>query len=200
MYGKGQSADDWVDADGIRFDANACILALQQHLIKTLILIREEYMREIASHYAQSQASKEASQMLSEGDIITLAGYIAAEIVGDAYAAMAEWGRGSKMDPSNPALDSYRSSDMWNPARKDLAIRTRPDTPGQKNIFGEPVIGHGTGGVFLENKDEKYIPWEPTHGMVKTAARWLSETRLNKIWKQAIDDFPWGNFIVTTSD
>jgi hypothetical protein len=193
----------WVDVSGVRLDTDACLIALQQHLTKTLLLLQSEYMQEITSHYAQSPASNESSQILSEGDVQILAGYIATEIIGGAYAAMAEWGRGSKMDPNNPALPNYIThSGLWNTYRtNDLAIRSRK-AGMYVNIFGDAVVStdKNPGRNLEEELGGKYAPWEPTHGMVETATRWMTVGRIEEIWRGALTTFPWGKFIIATSD
>ena len=181
---------------GVKFDTAGCIAALTAHLTKTLLLLREEYIREVVSHMQRPEAKDD----LEAGEIEALAGFIAAEVVGGPWAVMDEFGRGSLMDTSNPALEAYRQSDLWNPARHDLAIRGRP--PGTYvDIFGRRRFSQGRlEGKLLEGRYEgQYDPWPPSRAM-RTAARWLTVTRLEKIWRESLNTFPWGKFIIATPD
>ena len=182
--------------DGVRFDHNACMLALRQHLLSTLLLMREEYLAEARSH----MRTREGAESLHEGEIEALAGWLATSIIGGAYAAMDVFGKGSLMDRDNPALPDYMKSGLWNPYRKDdLAIRSRKGGP-YVNIFGETVISTANQpGYNLEKKGGKYAPQPPSHAL-QTAARWMMNGRVQEIWQKALDDFPWGDFIVATPD
>jgi hypothetical protein len=118
---------------------------------------------------------------------------------------MDEWGTGSLMDESNPALENYRNSRMWNPRRHDTIIRGRPK--GQyTNIFGETKVSSGSmAGLdleYLSNIGE--LPFDirvqpPSHAM-QTTARWMQVTRVRQIWIEALRTFPWGRFFVVTQD
>ena len=182
--------------DGVRFDHNACMLALRQHLLSTLLLMREEYLAEARSH----MRTREGAESLHEGEIEALAGWLATSIIGGAYAAMDVFGKGSLMDRDNPALPDYMKSGLWNPYRKDdLAIRSRKGGP-YVNIFGETVISTANQpGYNLEKKGGKYAPQPPSHAL-QTAARWMMSGRAQKIWQTALATFPWGRFIIATPD
>lgn len=185
---------------GVKFDTTGCIAALTAHLTRTLLLLREEYMREVASHMQHPEARDD----LEAGEIEALAGFIAAEVVGGAWAVMDNYGTGSLMDRDNPALPAYKQSELWNPYRgkhgpDDTAIRSRKAGP-YKNIFGETVVSRApVPGFNLERLGGKYEPWPPSHAF-ETAARWLAVTRLEKIWREALNTFPWGKFIIATPD
>ena len=78
----------------------------------------------------------EGKESLHADEIEVLGNFITAQVVGGAYAAMDNFGKGSLMDENNPALESYKNSGLWNPVRHDTTIRGRPK--GQyTNIFGE---------------------------------------------------------------
>lgn len=145
--------------------------------------------------YAEASAglnTREAVRELSKEKIELATGFIAVGITGGAYVAMDEWGTGSKMDTSNPDLQAYMSSSLWNPARKDTTIVTRPNTPGQIDIHGNPVKGHGDGGYDLE---EAGIV-EATHPSkaLQTAMRWMENGRFREVIKNTIKNFDFSEF------
>jgi len=180
----------------VRFDANACMLALKEHILITLKLVQQEYLAESRSH----MRTREGAESLHEGDFEVLAGWIATSIIGGAWSVLDEFGRGSLMDGDNPALPDYMKSDLWNPYRRDdLAIRSRQAGP-YVNIFGETAVSRAKRpGYNLEKKGGKYAPQPPSHAL-QTAARWMMAGRAQEIWSQALARFPWGRFIIATPD
>lgn len=185
----------------MRFDAAACIGALQKHLVTTLLAMAEEYK----AYAASEMLTPEGREDLTTGEIEALGTFLAVNVVGGAWATMDEWGTGSLMDESNPALENYRNSRMWNPRRHDTIIRGRPK--GQyTNIFGETKVSSGSmAGLdleYLSNIGE--LPFDirvqpPSHAM-QTTARWMQVTRVRQIWIEALQTFPWGRFFVVTQD
>jgi len=180
----------------VKFNFAACMIALEQHLLATLKLMQAEYLVDAKSH----MRTPEGADSLHEGDIQLLAGWLAVTVAGGAYAAMDEFGTGSLMDKSNPALPGYMKSGLWNPARgEDPTIRSRSPGP-YTNIFGEEVVSHAARpGYNLEQKGGKYAPQPPSHAL-QTAAKWMVSTRAIVIWQRALKAFPWGSFIVATVD
>ncbi len=186
----------------VKFDTQGCLNLLTQRLMAAVEILLREYLQSAQSH----MQTREGAESLHEGAGELLAGYIAATIIGGAWAAMDNYGRGSLMDTANPALQQYRGSDLWNPARPDLAIRGRPKG-AYKNIFGETRQSMGVlEGVNLETGgmparfQETFAPWPPSHAL-ETAAKWLlTEKRPQKVLKDALADFPWFQFIIATVD
>ena len=174
----------------MRFDANAAIAALTQRLIVAMKQLQGEFLNEAR----QGMRTPEGAESLYEGDVTIAAGIISAEVIGGAYAAMDEYGTGSAMDTSSPAFLDYRMSDLWNPARHDTTIRTRPAGP-YENIFGETKVARGPGGFNLERKGGKYEPQQPSHAL-ETAARWMQNGRMQRVIEQALADMDWGRFFV----
>ena len=181
---------------GVILNFESCVLSLGKYLLGVLLQMQQEYLAEAKSH----MRTPEGAESLHEGDIEALAGWLATSIIGGAWAAMDEFGTGSLMDRDNPALPDYMKSDLWNPYRKDdLAIRSRKAGP-YVNIFGETVVSTAKQpGYNLEQKGGKYAPQPPSHAL-QTAARWMMSGRVIEIWQKALDDFPWGDFIVATPD
>jgi hypothetical protein len=179
----------------IAYDLPSCQAALRIYLIGTLTQLQQELLAENES----SMLTAEARSDLIAPLIKEMAMVLVAEVIGGAWAAMDEWGTGTLMDTSNPDFAEYRSSDMWNPARRDLAIRSRPSADGQRNIFGQSVQGIGKGGHLLEGSPG-FEAQPPSHAM-QTAIRWMVEGgRLQEVLQTALNTFPWGQFIVATRD
>ena len=183
----------------IKFNSAACMTALRAHVIATLLVIQEEYKALAESH----MLTPEGQHDLTSEEITILGDFIMANVGGGAWAVMDEWGKGSLMDTSNPALADYKASNMWNPERSDNTIRSRSRAQngmGLTDIFGTPIHSNSNvGGIDLEQKGGKYTPQPPSHAM-ETAGRWMANGRIQTKWREAMMAFPWGNFIVATPD
>ncbi len=153
-----------------------------------------DLQQELLDESKQKLSTSEGKEGLQKEEIAEIANVIVAAIVGDAWTVMDEWGIGSLMDVNNPVLEDYRRSAMWNPARRDLKIRSRPDTPGQIDIFGRTVRGKGKGGFDLE-KAGKVKPRAPSHA-IKNAARWMQNGRFAERIRKEIRSFPFHKFFI----
>lgn len=153
----------------------------------------KQLQEELLLQAKQGMLTPMGNESLHDEEIVDIANVMTASIVGGAWAAMDEHGTGSLMDTSSPAFEAYRNSKMWNPARHDTKIRSRPDAPGQIDIFGKPVKGKGKGGVDLEALG--YTPTPPSHAM-ETAMRWMANGRMREVLQKIINSFPFGSFII----
>ncbi|MBA1335832.1 MAG: hypothetical protein HPY66_1650 [Firmicutes bacterium] len=187
----------------IKFDAEKAVKAFESHLVKTVRAIQMELL-----HDAQAgMTTPEGRQDLFAEGIQAAAGIITAQITGGPWAIVDEYGKGSLMDPNNPALDEYRNSPFWNPVRKDLVIRGRPAGP-YTNIFGERRVSSGRAkGVNLERlavagkiKDDvdDFLPKYPSHA-VKIAFRWMRLESFQRHLNMAIRSFPWARYLKVTN-
>lgn len=153
----------------------------------------KDLQQELLAEAKQLMLTPEGAESLHDEEITDIANVIIVAISGGAWAAMDEWGTGSWMDRSNPALQDYINSPAWNPARHGYKIRSRPDSPGQVDIFGNPVNGKGKGGVDLETAGV-VEPQPPSHA-IRTAARWMANGRFQRKIKNTIHAFPFGKYI-----
>ena len=175
---------------GIRFDGQACADFLYLNLLGAMKQLQQELLAEAK----QNMLTSEGAESLHDDEITDIANVIIAGISGGAWAALDEFGSGSLMDTSNSALAAYKNSPMWNPARQDNKIRSRPNQPGQINIFGNPVNGRGKGGHDLE-ADGKVKPQSPSHA-IETAMRWMANGRFQSKIKNVVENFNFGKFLV----
>ena len=143
--------------------------------------------------------TSEGKSDLQEGDFDAVTDIIIASVVGGPWATMDEFGTGSLMDTSNPALDDYKGSNMWNPERSDNTIRSRSrkqNGSGLTDIFGEPINTQSNiGGIDLEQKGGKYSPLPPSHAL-QTAAKWMASTRMQERIQETINSFPFNKFFI----
>lgn len=166
---------------------------MRRELIKAMKDLQQELLNEAKS----LMLTPEGKESLTDEKITDIANVICAAISGGAWAAMDEWGTGSWMDRSNPALKDYINSPAWNPARHGYKIRSRPNAPGQVNIFGKPVNGKGKGGADLEALGV-VEPQPPSHA-IRTAARWMKNGRFKRRIAQTLQAFPFGKYIKTNN-
>jgi hypothetical protein len=189
----------------IRYNSDAAIKAFERHLAKTLQVIQHELLADAKA----GMRTPEGRRDLYASVVAAVAGIVTGQITGGPHALLDEWGKGSLMDPENPALNEYRNSPYWNPARRDLAIRGRP--PGAyTDMFGRHRVSSGRAkGYNLEqmvlrktpkgNLDPNdFLPQYPSHA-VQIAFRWMAQERFRWYLQRALDTFPWGKYLKVTN-
>lgn len=179
---------------GIKFDADGCMMALTKALTGAILLLQKEFKDYVVSEYAKSGLPEVD---LEEGTVKEIAGYISAQIVGGPWSTLAEYGSGSLMDKSNPALSVYMNSSLWNPARTGYEKVGRPKGK-YIDFFGKGRYSSGT--REGRSVEDRYPPTPATHGMTVTAAWMLLEQRPQKVIGDILRSFPWGNYIVATKE
>lgn len=156
----------------------------------------KELQHELFDEAFRGLSTDEGRRGLREEEITDVANVIIAAIVGDTWTVMDEWGKGSEMDPLNPALDDYMGSEMWNPLRGSYGIVGRP-RGWYINIFGERVYSSGFyAGRGMENRSP---PHPPSHAM-QTAARWMQNGRFAERIRNEINNFPFCKFFIVDID
>jgi hypothetical protein len=162
-------------------------------LYLNLVGAMKQLQQELLAEAKQRMLTPEGKESLHDEEIVDIANVIVASISGGAWAVMDEFGTGSLMDTSNPSLAEYKKSPVWNPARQDNKIRSRPNAPGQVDIFGNPTNGQGKGGYDLEAAG-KVTPQPPSHA-IETAMRWMRNGRMQSKIQEVVRNFPFGKFI-----
>ena len=174
----------------LKFNSTACFEALKAEIKVAIVKLQKIFLEEAKS----GMRTPEGAESLELWNIEELANYFSAQIIGGAYAVMDNYGKGSLMDENNPALDDYKNSELWNPAREGNSIVGRPKG-SYTNIFGETQYSQGKKeGELLE---EKYPPSPPSFA-IETALRWIVEDgTLQKELNNIMRNFDMSRFIST---
>jgi len=176
------------------FDSKRCISQLSAYLGLALYKAAKEYL-DLARSHMQTPEGAGSLQDISPNDVIYVAHAISVLVVGGAYAAMDNYGKGSLMDIDNPALEAYMNSDLWNPARETTEIVGRPEST-YADIFGRTVKSSGKReGQSLEPPHGPFEPMPPSHAL-ETAARWMEQEYFAEIVSHAISIFNFNEFFV----
>jgi hypothetical protein len=179
--------------------------AFKEALKLALYTVQDELLNDTISKNILSEAKDDWEKT----EVIEATAHVlTCEIIGGAWAVMDEWGTGSLMDPANPHLADYQASGMWNPARSDTRIRSRPKGE-YVNIFGEIQESKAPHpGYDLERKAEELkaagkpvnfpiIVTPPSHAL-RMAIEWIKTGRLDEIVASVVMEFPFADFLEIT--
>lgn len=189
----------------IHYDAERATKSFERHLMKTLQVIQSELLADAKA----GMRTPEGRQDLYSSGVVIVAGIVTAQITGGPHALLDEWGKGSLMDPNNPALAKYRNSTNWNPARHDLAIRGRPagaytDLLGKRRVSTGKLRGINLERLVLRRTPRgdidpnDFLPQYPSRA-VQIAFRWMAQDRFRWYLQKAINAFPWGKYLKVTN-
>lgn len=180
----------------IRFDSVRAINDLKKAIRLALVELRKEVLADAEGRMLtpEGRADIEAGPIEEVTEMITVL------IIEGPWAVMDEMGKGSLLDSSNPFLEAYKNSPLWNPVRKDHVVRGRP-AGSYKNIFGETA--HSTGRAEGRNLERigditgnpYFMPHPPSHAL-QTAMRWMANGRFQTVIGQLIQAFPWGRYLI----
>jgi hypothetical protein len=180
---------------GIRFSSQLCVESLRISLSMALYKVASAYINEVRASMQTPEGADDIED-ISLDDVDFVATAVAVTVVGGAWAVMDNYGKGSLMDTTNPALDDYRNSELWNPARHGYEIVGRPEG-WYTNIFGEQVYSKGG----LEGKNiERYRGKEPIFPSYafQVAARWLENYRFAEVINNVLEEFSFAPFFIAT--
>ncbi len=153
----------------LKFNSAGFVELYKSELMKTTNEIMKSFEKDVKMRLNKAKNDIEREESIAEGKNI-----ISAKITAYAQAIIESYGTGSKMDTSNPYLEEYKSSDLWNPARKGLAISGRP-AGKYTNILGEEKISSGSmEGKNLEEISPLFQARTPTMA-IQQAEQWLKE-------------------------
>lgn len=183
----------------LKLNTDALVNDLRQKCIEALKQAQDELFYDTLFEVTLPEAMTdyERTEIAEE-----IAGLLTCSVTGGAWAVMDEWGTGSLMDLDNPFLSDYWNSELWNPARKDTAIRTRPKGT-YTDIFGNEQEAEGRNPGFnlereLNNPNRKHPPnillTPPSHAM-QQAIGWLRAGGFNIILRRVLQDLDVGKYI-----
>jgi len=180
----------------MRFNVEALDLELRQRCAEALNQALDELFYDTLFSVNLPEAMTDYERTAITEEVV---GVLSGSLIGGAWAVMDEWGTGSLMDLQNPFLDDYWNSDLWNPARRDTAIRTRPEGE-YTDIFGERQYAKGNNPGFnlerVQNRPNppKILLTPPSHAM-QMAIGWLRAGGFNLILERVLQEMNWGAFL-----
>lgn len=183
----------------IKFNSEALVTDLRQKCIEALTQAQDELFYDTLFEVTLSEAMTDYERTEIVEEIV---GVLSCKVKGGAWAVMDEWGTGSLMDLNNPFLNDYWNSGLWNPARKDTVIRTRPGGT-YTDIFGDSQHAEGRNPGFnlereLNNPNRKTPPdillTPPSHAM-QQAIGWLRAGGFRIILRRVFQELDIGKYI-----
>lgn len=153
----------------LKLDYDKCFNAL----VKKLVILADKLIDEMY---------EESTRLMTDGEKATvdketanyIEGRIRGQIIYGALAIMKSFGTGSQMDMSNPYLQAYMNSSLWNPLRTTTAIVGR-GAGEYINILGEPA--YSTGKRAGQNIEATVKPKTPTNTIKKMEQNYIRGTK-----------------------
>lgn len=177
----------------LRLNTAAIKADYMKHMSRALDEIAHGYFFSVVN---QMQTSRGKSGVTVEGEDDE--NILMRRIIGDAWAVIDSWGTGSKMDTSNPALNDYLSSGLYNPARPNVPGAPITGRPAGEytDIFGEQAHSSGAlAGINLETLPGSPIQAQSPSGAFQDTDKWLiAEDTLREVSAKATREFFQGVF------
>lgn len=170
-------------AKTLKFNSVQAYADLSQAIKKAADALIREYFSEVYSKL-DTIKGREALEIMSEDE----ENFLRRKVIGYADAIMDSYGTGSKMDKSNPALDDYMDSDMWNSLRVGLSIVGR-EKGTYKDIYGKTEYSKGTfAGMDLE-AIKLVKPKAPSYAFQQADTWFFGGNRVDEVLTAAIKKF-----------
>lgn len=186
---------------GSSFEISFNSAQFQKDLKKVAIKVVEEWADTVYKETIARLSTDKGKDGFTNNGIIedmaeNLIKRVTAELEGNAWFIIDEWGTGSEMDPDNPALDDYVDGDYWNPLRDTAVVVYRPKGK-YTNIFGEERSGAGPP---LEGKDmekeRKFTPMKPSHALKQALSyNVVTEEDYNEMARRAFRLMNWTKYL-----
>lgn len=121
----------------LRFNSAKAIQGFKDTIRKAADDVLTEYYSEIYTKL-KTQSGKDGLSLMTEEE----ENRFKMQIIGNANAIMDSYGTGSSMDKSNPYLQEYMNSELWNDLRQGYAIVGRAEGE-YTNIYGDTAYSSG---------------------------------------------------------
>lgn len=165
----------------LRFNSNRAIEDFKVLIKRTANDLLNEYYAEIHNSLV-TNAGREGLQKLT----ITEENIIRCRVIGNARAIVDSYGTGSSMDKSNPYLQDYMNSDLWNGLRSGYEIVGR--SQGRyTNIYGETDYSSG---VFAGSNVESITGTHKPSFAFQNAEKWFfGGNRINEVLNTVLKEY-----------
>lgn len=172
-------------------------------LIKELIKATEEVADIVYNETVANLSSEEARDSFTKDGIIYkellgIANIIAYQFSGGANYIMDEFGTGSKMDITNPALDRYKKSELYNKARPSSNEIVTRGKGKYIDIYGIVRDGRGKAGIPIEDTPlGKRLLREPSHAFERATSKGtLTDDELREIVFKALNRLKFNRYFI----
>lgn len=166
----------------LQFNSGLAFQGLRNAVIRAADRCLEGMYAEINQNM-RTEAARNAITRLSENE----ERYFIRKVIGGANAILDSYGTGSKMDESNPTLDEYKQSSLWNPFRTSNAIAGRKKGY-YINILGRKV--YSSGRKVGMNIEDEHPPREPSFAFQRAERWWFAnKSRVTEILNEELSAY-----------